>query len=106
MPVEITLTNEQEVDATLTPVTATGKPATLAGVPTWTVTSGESTITVAADGLSAVVRSSDTVGDTVIAISGDPGGGAPPITDTLTVHVTSAAAVSLGLAAGTPRPKT
>ena len=50
---EITITNEQKIQVTLKPVTATGRPAKLDGTPEWSVISGDSTLEVATDGLSA-----------------------------------------------------
>jgi len=47
---EITITNEQQVNVVLHPVTATGRPAQVDGAPTWTVQSGNSTVNPAADG--------------------------------------------------------
>lgn len=107
MPLEVTITNEQEVDLTLKPVTLTGKPAELDEPPVWTVVSGTSTITPSADGLSAVARSADEPGDTVYLVEGDAdlGEGVEKISDTVTLHVSGARAANLGLAAGTPREK-
>lgn len=108
MPLEVTITNEQEVDLTLKPVTLAGKPAELDEPPVWSVVSGNSTITPAADGLLAVARSSDDPGDTIFMVKGDAdlGEGVEEISDTITLHVAGARAASLGLAAGTPREKT
>lgn len=105
--VEITLTNEEKVTVTLAPVTTTGKPASLDGVPTWTVVSGDSTVVPAADGLSAELVSSDTPGDTVFLVEADAdlGAGVETISDTITVHVEGARAANLGLIVGTKGPK-
>lgn len=107
MPLEITITNEQKVNVTLKPVTATGKPAPLDGVPTWTVQTGESTVVPAADGLSADLISSDSPGDTVILVEADAdlGSGVETLADTIRLTVEGARAANLGLAAGTPVPK-
>ena len=107
MPAEITLTNEQKVSVTLAPKTATGKPAPLDGMPTWSIISGESTIEVAGDGLSATIISSDTPGDTQILIEADAdlGEGVETISDVIAVKVVGAKAQSLGLTIGTPEPK-
>jgi len=107
MPLEIELTNEQEVPVSLKPVTATGRAAKLDGAPTWDIISGNSTITVAADGLSAVIRSSDDPGDTELLVKADAdlGSGVEEISDTVRVHVLGARASNLGLSAGTPGPK-
>lgn len=105
--VDITITNEQKVQATLNPVTATGKPAQLDGKPTWSVVSGDSTLDVAADGLSAFLISSDTPGDTVVLVEADAdlGAGVETINDTIQLHVAGARAANLGLTVGTPVAK-
>jgi len=107
MPVEVTLTNEQKVSVTLSPKTATGKPAQLDGVPTYTVQSGDSTVVPAANGLSAELISSDTPGDTQVLVEADAdlGAGVVTISDIITVHVQGAQAENLGLTVGTPVPK-
>lgn len=96
---EITITNEQMIQATLAPVTATGKPAKLDGKPAWTIVSGNSTIKIADDGLSAFLISSDQPGDTVFLIEADAdlGDGVETISDTVQLHVAGAKAASLGL---------
>lgn len=105
---QVKLTNEQQVTVSLKPVTASGKVAQLDGVPTWEVISGNSTVTPAADGRSAVVRSSDDPGDTQILVKADAdlGEGVEEISDTITVTVEGARAANLGLEVGTPEVKT
>lgn len=104
---EITITNEQQVNVVLHPVTATGRPTTVDGAPTWTVQSGDSTVTPAADGLSADLISSDTPGDTEILVEADAdlGQGVIPISDIIRLTVAHANAANLGLVAGDPTPK-
>lgn len=104
---ELTITNEQKVRVSLTPVTSTGKPAAVDGKPSWTVTSGDSTVVVSEDGLSAELVSSDTPGETMIVVEADAdiGAGVETITDAVKLTVEGAKAVSLGLSAGTPEPK-
>lgn len=106
---EITITNEQQVNVTLHPVTSgqPPRPAPVDGAPTWAVQTGDSTVNVAADGLSADLISSDTPGDTVILVSADAdlGPGVETITDLITLHVQGAHAANLGLVAGDPTPK-
>lgn len=104
---EITITNEQQVNVTLHPVTATGRPAPVDGAPTWTVQSGNSTVNPAADGLSADLISSDTPGDTEILVEADAdlGQGIVPISDIIRLSVAGAMAANLGLVAGDPTPK-
>jgi len=107
MPAEISITNEQKVTATLTPKTDTGKPAKFDGPPQWSITSGDSTVNVAADGLSAELISADTQGDTTYLIEGDAdlGEGVETISDTILVHVIGARATNLGISIGQPVPK-
>lgn len=107
MPLDITLTNEQQVTVTLKPVTATGKVATLDGVPEWSVVSGQATVIPAANGLSAVVRSSDDPGTSQLLVTADAdlGAGVVEISDTIQVTVEGARASALGLTVGTPSPK-
>jgi hypothetical protein len=104
---ELSVTNEQKISVTLTPVTATGKPAKLDGTPTWEVQSGSSTIVVAADGLSAELVSSDDPGDTTYLVKADAdlGSGVVEISDIIKLTVLGAQASSLGLTAGVPVPK-
>lgn len=105
--VTVTITNEQKVKVTLTPVTATGKPAQLDGVPNWSVVSGESTIEAAADGRSAFLISSDSPGDTEVMVEADAdvGAGVETISDMIKLTVEGAKAQSLGLSVGTPEAK-
>lgn len=107
MPATVEITNEQKVKATLTPVTATGKPAKLDGMPSWAVITGNSQVVVADDGLSADLVSSDDPGDTQILIKADAdvGEGVEEISDTITLTVIGARATNLGVAIGTPEPK-
>lgn len=103
----VTITNEQEINVSLAPVTATGQPAPLDGAPTWEVITGESTIVVAPDGLSAALISADTPGDTQIVVKADAdiGAGMVEISEAITLRVEGAKATSLGLTLGTPVPK-
>ena len=107
MPLVLKVTNEQKVTVTLSPVTDAGKPVKLDGAPTWSVVLGESTITPADDGLSAVLVSADTPGDTQVLVSADAdlGEGVETISDTIDLNVVGATAKNLGLVAGTPEPK-
>lgn len=104
---EITITNEQKVKVTLTPKTGGGKPAQLDGTPSWTVSSGDSTLEASADGLSATLVSSDTPGETIFVVEADAdlGEGVENITDAIKLTVQGARAASLGLSAGTPENK-
>lgn len=107
MPLELKITNEQEIPVTLAPKTDTGKPAVLDGAPSWSVISGNSQVVVADDGLSARLVSSDDPGDTVILVKADAdlGEGVEEISDTITLSVIGATAKNLGLTAGPAVPK-
>lgn len=107
MPVEVKITNEQQVKVTLSPKTDTGKPATLDGKASWAVISGNSRVEVAEDGLSATLISSDDPGDTEVLIKADAdlGEGIEEISDILKLSVVGATAKNLGLTVGTPEAK-
>ena len=104
---DLTVSNEQQIEVTIVPVTATGKPAKLDGIPSWTVTSGRGTAEVAEDGLSAFLVSSDEPGDTnyLVEADADLGEGVETISDIIQLHVTGANASNLGLVAGAPVAK-
>jgi hypothetical protein len=107
MPLELKITNEQQVDVTVSPRTDSGKPAKLDGSPAWTVISGNSQVVVSEDGLSATLVSSDEPGDTIVSVKADAdlGEGVEEIADTITLSVIGATAKNLGLTAGTPTQK-
>lgn len=105
--IELKLTNEQKIKVTLTPMTSTGKPAAIDGKPSWSVSSGDATVEVSDDGLSAYLISSDVPGESLIVVEADAdlGEGVETISDAVKLTVEGAKAVSLGLVAGTPEPK-
>lgn len=96
--------------ATLAFKTAGGKPAKVDGVPTWSISDPTivDTITVAADGMSADMHITDTVGATLITINADVDLGAGvnnvDFVDTLSVVPSDAASAELSLGAITPDP--
>lgn len=104
---KITITNEQKVRVTLAPVTTGGKPAKLDGKPAWRVDSGNSTINVSEDGLSADLVSADEPGDTVVIVEADAdlGEGVVTISDVIQLTVAGANAQNLGLVVGEPELK-
>src|SRR5262245_28838673 len=104
---EISITNEEKVKVTLTPVTATGKPAKVDGVPSWEVVTGNSTVEPAEDGMSADLISSDDPGDTdfLVKADADLGEGVTEISDIVRLAVAGAQAANLGLTADAPVPK-
>lgn len=108
MPLELTITNEQQVVVRLNPRTDAGKPAKLDGAPVWSVTSGPGKVVPADDGLSATLVSDDTdLSDTIYLVDGDAdlGAGKEDVQDTITLHVTHANASNLGLVAEQPTAK-
>lgn len=107
MPAEASITNEQQISLTLKITTDTGRPAKVDGSPSWVVLSGNSSLTVADDGLSAMLVSSDDPGDTtgIVKADADLGDGVEEISDTFTLHVVGATAKNLGLGFGAPEPK-
>lgn len=106
MPLTLAITNEQKIKVTLTPTTASGNPATLDGVPTWTVTSGDATVEPAEDGMSAYLVSGS-VGASNIEVSADAdlGEGVRRLTDVTGLNVVPAEAAGLGLIAGEAEQK-
>jgi len=104
---DLSITNEQKITVTLNPVTSVGTPVALDGPPTWQVSSGDSTVNVSEDGLSAELVSSDTPGDTTYVVSADAdlGEGVVNISDSIHLVVEGARATSLGLVAGEPVAK-
>jgi len=107
MPLDLSITNEQKIQVTLNPVTATGRPAKVDGAPQWSVITGGATLDVAADGLSAFLVSADDPGDTEFLVKADAnlGDGVEEISDTIRLSVAGANAANLGLVAGTAVPK-
>ena len=100
----ITITNEQKVQVTLAPTTAAGNPATLDGAPVWTVASGDATLEVATDGLSAFLVSgaADVTSQIEITADADLGEGVVTLTDVVDLAVVAAQASALGLNVNTP----
>lgn len=100
----ITITNEEKVQVTLAPQTAAGNPATLDGVPTWTVIEGDATLEVAVDGLSAFLVSGAADVNSKIEVSADAdlGEGVVTLTDVVDLAVVPASASALGLVVAAP----
>lgn len=103
----ITITNEEKVQVTLSPTTAAGNPANVDGAPTWTVTEGDATVEVAADGLSAYLISgaADVNSKIEVTADADLGEGIVNITDSIDLAVVPASASALGLVVGTAELK-
>lgn len=99
----ITITNEQKVLVTLAPTTAAGNSATLDGVAAWSVVSGDATLEVAEDGLSAYLVSgvADVNSQIEVTADADLGEGVVTLTDVIDLAVVAAQASVLGLVADT-----
>ncbi len=108
MPQEASITNEQKIPASVTPLSEAGKPAKLDGALAWSVISGTGTVAnVSADGLTAELVSGDDPGDTTYLIKGDAdlGSGVVEVSDTIVLHVLGAMAAHLGIEFGAAVPK-
>lgn len=107
MAVDVTLTNEEKVTATLAPKTSAGNDAQVDGAPVWTVESGDATVIASADGLSCELISGSGIGDSVVTVSADAdlGSGVITISDSIVLHVQGAGAATLGLSVSAPSPK-
>jgi hypothetical protein len=105
MPIEISMTTEEQCRLAVTPMTAGGQPATVDGAAQWSV---EGTCTVTPiDATSAWVIAGEMGDSTVtVGVDADLGEGVVPIGDTCLVHVQNPMAASVGLAADTPVLKT
>jgi hypothetical protein len=101
MPLDISLSTEQQVRLAITPMTPAGQPAPIDGEATWDV-AGDCTL-VPIDATSTWVVG-HTVGDSVVTVSADAdmGAGVVTIMDTATIHVASPMAANLGLSADQP----
>jgi hypothetical protein len=102
MPLEVSLTTEQKVRLSVTPMTPGGQPATLDGPVQWSV-EGACTLE-AIDATSTWVLSGSTIGDSIVTVAADAdlGQGVVPIGDSATLHVSDPMAASLGMAADEP----
>lgn len=103
----IHLTNEQQIRVFVAPKTAKGKPAKIDGKPTWSITSGDSTMEVADDGLSALLVTSDTEGVTEYHVEADAdlGEGIVTLVQDLALDVKEPQAAALDVTVGTPEDK-
>ena len=100
MPLDIISTTEEKVHIKLNITTASGKPAKVDGVPTWTL-DGTGSVVPDADGLGAFVVSADTPGISTWSVSADAdlGPGVTTIVDGGTYTYNDPQASSLGLTA-------
>jgi hypothetical protein len=96
----ISSTNEEKVLVSINPTTAAGNPATVDGVPVWTVVSGDCTVEPLADGLSCYIVSGQPNVANLIEVSADADLDAEEvrtITETIVYTVVAAEAQALGI---------
>jgi hypothetical protein len=107
MPLDVTSTTEEKVKLHIAPVTSTGKPAAVDGIPVWSIIEGGATIEAAADGLSADVISEDNAGTSVwnVQADADLGEGVVFIEDGGSYVYNNPMAASMGTTADAPVPK-
>jgi hypothetical protein len=103
VPIEVTLTTEEQCRLLVTPLTPAGNPAPVEGAAQWSV-AGTSCTVQSIDATSAWVISTTTIGDSTITVGcdADLGAGVVTIADTCLVHVGNPMAAQLGLAADAP----
>jgi hypothetical protein len=103
-PMSIILTDEQQCGLAVAFKTAAGNPATVDGVPSWTVADpAVLEIEAKPDGLSAIIVSKGLgVCQVSVTADADLGSGVTSITGVLDVEVKPAEAVSVGISAGEP----
>lgn len=106
MAQEQTMTREQRIRCTITPLTPAGNPAPLDGPAQFTIT-GLCTLEAIDDTSCWVVSPATGVGDSVVTVvaDADMGEGVVNLMDTATVHVIDPMAASLGMGFGEPELK-
>jgi hypothetical protein len=105
MPIEITMSTEEQCRLSITPMTPGGQPAAIDGEAQWSV---EGTCTIQPIDATSAWVSAGTMGDSTVTVGcdADLGQGVVPIGDTALVHVNNPMAASVGLAADPPVLKT
>lgn len=99
---EITITSEQKIPLTLSPVTSAGNAAKLDGKPTWEQVDGDASVEVSEDGLTATLVSGELPGESnfLVKADADLGEGVEEISESIKLIVTGAKATNLGLSVG------
>jgi hypothetical protein len=108
MPLDISSTDEEQVNVSVAPTTTSGRPARLDGALTVTVVDGDGTVLQdPASPLAFKAVSGPGPGITHYLVSGDAdlGAGVVEVQDTVTYTVTGVQAANLGLVAGAIEPK-
>ena len=99
----ITINDSQKVKLALKPVTASGRPALVSGIPLWSVDSSSVSLEVAPDGLSAYAFSVAPGNARVSAIANaDLSGGTREISAFIDISVVPTEAISMTIEAETP----
>ncbi len=110
----LTITNNQSIPLTISPKDLSGRKSRLLGKPVWTVLTGESSVKVLKNGLSALLISNDLPGVTtykVEAVVSRDSGNDETISNIINLIVVEERTVSgktatnLGLVAGAPHRK-
>lgn len=103
MPLEVSMSTEEQVRLSITPLTPGGDAAPIDGPAQWTI-EGACTLVPIDDTSTWVRGNAGAVGDSVVTVAADAdmGQGFVPIADTCVVHVASPMAASLGMAADAP----
>jgi hypothetical protein len=99
------ITDSQQVDLAIKPLTKKGHPAQVDGVPVWLSSDPlVATVEAAADGLSAVVKAAENIGPAQISVSADVdlGEGVNTMTGTLDIEVVGGGAAAISIIAGAP----
>jgi hypothetical protein len=101
MPIDVTLSTEEQVRLSITPMTPGGQPASIDGPATWDV---DGTCTLQSIDDTSVWVIAGAQGDSVISVlvDADMGDGLLSIMDTATIHVAMPMAANLGLGADAP----
>lgn len=102
------LKSDQKVALSVAFIDAAGNPASIDGVPVWSVSApGIVSLEVAEDGRSAVAIADGPTGNVTISVVADAdlGEGSREIVGVLGIQVVSGEAVFVALSAGTPEPK-
>lgn len=100
------ITDSQEVDLAIKPVTKKGHPAQIDGVPVWSTSDPTIVaLVVAADGLSCIATATENLGTVQISVTADAdlGEGIQNLTGILDLEVIGGAAATMTIIAGTPR---
>jgi len=99
-----TLNTEQKINVVVKPLTISGKPTRVDGVPGWAVTNPSVvSLVIAPNGLSAdVIAVASGSANVIVSADANLGSGIREISGSLAIVVVQAEAASLSLVAGTP----